>query len=118
MKMPSGPASTPTRPPAASGWFTSTLGELLIMYRFGEICFVVNSILLKSVPCPQAFTEKAAAANAARDNCHGDVMTRSFRYFAHLLYYFERHREEKPTMSTRIGLCIAIMIISSVPVLA
>src|SRR2546427_4677222 len=77
MKMPSEPASTPTRPPAASGWFTSTFGEPLIMYRFCAICFVVNSILLKSVPCAHTLTDRAAAADAASVNCHAGFMTRS-----------------------------------------
>src|SRR5215471_3777243 len=70
MKIPSGPTSTPTRPPAASGWFTSTFGEPLIMY-----CFGVNSILVKSVPCAQRPNESATAAIAAIDNCHAGFMT-------------------------------------------
>src|SRR5262245_66639845 len=87
MKMPSGPASTPTSPPAASGWFTSTLGEPLIMYRFGAIFFAVNSILLKSVPCAHKLTHRATAAKVPRDNCHADFMTCSFLVLGKGIFY-------------------------------
>src|SRR5215471_20026713 len=45
------------------------------MYRFGVICFDVNSILVKSVPCAQRPNESATAAIAVIDNCHAGFMT-------------------------------------------